>query len=351
MAGKNEVVLTFAGDSQKLEKAFGDVGSASKAMKEEVGHASTSLSDLGEHTDRAATKASTAYGAMGALGSGLTLVGAGGGPAGTALMGIGLAFDFISGVTDVATLALESNTVSRIANTVATAAGSVASGVAAAASTVWAGAQWLLNAALNANPIGLVVIGIIALIAIIEVVVHNTKFFKDVWADVWGFLKAVGAWFAGPFVDFFKNAWKGIVDFGEGALKWFKDLPGNIGHALSGIANFLLSPFRGAFNAIADAWNNTVGKLSFHVPDWVPGIGGKGFSAPQLPHYHTGGVVPGVPGSEMLAVLQAGERVTSAAQSTTSGTTVMRVAGNGDSALATFLHSLADQGILQFVMD
>lgn len=345
MAG-NQVTLTFAGDSDKLERSFGQVGAASKTMTEEVGKSSKSMSDFAEHTDRAATKASTTYGAMGALGSGLTLVGQDGGPAGTALMSVGMAFDFISGVTDLATIALESNTFSRIGNTVATVAGTVASGIATAASTVWAGAQWLLNAALNANPIGLVVIAIIALIAIIEIVVHNTKFFKDLWAGTWDFMKAVGAWFAGPFVNFFVGAWKGIVDFGEGTLKWFRDLPGALGKALSKVADFLLSPFRGAFNAIADAWNNTIGKLSWTVPSWVPFVGGNSISAPKLPHYHSGiGSVPGPPGAEVLAILQAGETVTARGGSS-GGSSTVRFAGNTDTAFAIAFQNLVRGGII-----
>lgn len=349
MAGKNEVTLTFAGDSSKLETAFGKVGTASKTMSDKVATSTKPFEDLADRTDKAATKSSTAYGAFGALGSGLTLIGAGGGPAAAALTGVGMAFDFISGVTDLATLALETNTISRVGNTIATVAGTIAAGAASAASTVWAGAQWLLNAALNANPIGLIIIGIIALIAIIEVVVHNTQFFKDVWNDVWGFMKAVGHWFAHDFVDFFVGAWKGIVNFGEGALKWFKDLPGNIGKALEKVGSFLLSPFKGAFNAISDAWNGTIGKLSWTVPSWVPIVGGKSISAPHLPHFAQGGIVPGMAGAEVLAVVHGGEEVRQRGTAGTGGG-VIRVVGNAESALATFLHSLADQGILQFEM-
>lgn len=309
---KNQVTLTLAGDSTQLERAFDRVGAASKTMTTEVGHASKGISEFSEKTDKAATKASTAYGAFGALGSGLTLVGAQGGPAAAALTGVGLAFDFISGVTDITTLALESNTVSRIANTVATAAGTVAAGAITAATTVWTGAQWLLNVALNANPIGLVVIAIVALIAIIEVVAHNTKFFKDQWNDLWALMKGIGNWFAHDFTKFFVTAFHDIVGFGESAFAWFKALPANLGRALAKVTDFLVSPFRGAFNAIADAWNHTIGRLSWTVPSWVPLIGGDSISAPQLPKFHSGGVVPGPPGSEMVAVLQAGETVTPA---------------------------------------
>ena len=45
------------------------------------------------------------------------------------------------------------------------------------------------------------------------------------------------------------------------------------------------------FNAIAKVWNNTVGKLSFKIPSWVPGIGGKGFDVPNIPMLANGGIV------------------------------------------------------------
>jgi len=76
----------------------------------------------------------------------------------------------------------------------------------------------------------------------------------------------------------------------------------------------LLKPFKAAWNGVASLWNANVGSLSFSVPDWVPGIGGNGFDMPNLPKFHTGGVVPGRPGEEVFAVLQAGERVLTADQ-------------------------------------
>lgn len=203
-----------------------------------------STDELAESTDRAATKASTAAGAFGALGSGAQLAGVQSGPLVDGLNAAYLATDALSGVTDFATLALESMRVKQIATAAATIASSVAQKAAAAASAIWTGAQWLLNAAMDANPIGLVVLAIIALIAIIEVVVHNTKWFKDRWNDLWGFLKAVGAWFAGPFVHFFKNAVTGIINEGKKILSWAKGLPSSILHALERFGDFLISPFK-----------------------------------------------------------------------------------------------------------
>ena len=58
---------------------------------------------------------------------------------------------------------------------------------------------------------------------------------------------------------------------------------------------------------IADLWNGTVGHLSFQAPDWVPGIGGKGFSMPQLPHLAQGGVVPATRGGRLIVAGEGGE--------------------------------------------
>jgi hypothetical protein len=49
--------------------------------------------------------------------------------------------------------------------------------------------------------------------------------------------------------------------------------------------------FKALFNGIATIWNNTVGKLSFKVPGWVPGLGGKGFDVPNIPMLANGGIV------------------------------------------------------------
>jgi len=73
-------------------------------------------------------------------------------------------------------------------------------------------------------------------------------------------------------------------------------------------------PFRTAFNAIADLWNNTVGKLSWTVPRWVPFLAGDTISVPQLPHFHAGGTVPGAPGQAVPILAMAGETVSATGQ-------------------------------------
>jgi hypothetical protein len=148
-------------------------------------------------------------------------------------------------------------------------------------------AQWAWNVAMDANPIGLIILGIGALIGIVVLLVKHWDWVKKVGAAAWDWIKHAAS-----------NTWNFI-----------KKIPGWIGQAFSKIAEVITWPYRKAFNLIADAWNHTIGSLSWTVPGWIPGIGGNTISVPNLPHFHQGGMVPGAAGSEMLAVLQAGERV------------------------------------------
>lgn len=123
-----------------------------------------------------------------------------------------------------------------------------------------------------------------------------------------------------------------IGGIGEKAVElkdWFAALPAKIKEWVTSKAGDLWSQGRGllgglwegvkdkakdAFNAIAGYWNKTVGSLTFEIPWWVPKIGGVGWSVPDIPVFHDGGVVPGAIGKEVPALLQAGETVRTLAQ-------------------------------------
>lgn len=81
-----------------------------------------------------------------------------------------------------------------------------------------------------------------------------------------------------------------IEHFGD-MVAFVKEIPGKFKSGLSTLLKILTTPFRLSFNAIAALWNNTVGKLSFTVPDWVPGIGGSGWDVPDIPMLAKGGIV------------------------------------------------------------
>ena len=68
-----------------------------------------------------------------------------------------------------------------------------------AATVAWTAVQWLLNAALTANPIGIVVMAIAALIGIVVLAYNKVDWFRDLvdtaWASIQVAIEAVVDWF------------------------------------------------------------------------------------------------------------------------------------------------------------
>ncbi|SCG38260.1 hypothetical protein [Micromonospora zamorensis] len=176
-------------------------------------------------------------------------------------------------------------------------------------------AQWAWNIAQLASPTTWIILAIVALIAVIVLIATQTTWFQDLWNAAWGGIKdaasAVGSWIKDTLWDkWIKGAFNSITDKAGDLIDYMKDMPDKLKKAFSKVTDFIFAPFRAAFNKVSDAWNYTIGSLSWSVPGWIPGIGGNSISVPDLPKFHSGGIVPGTPGSEVMAVLQAGERVT-----------------------------------------
>lgn len=121
-----------------------------------------------------------------------------------------------------------------------------------------------------------------------------------IWEHIFGSLTA--AWnglktAVGTAKDF-------IVDKFNSLIGFFKGLQGRMSNAFSGLFDGVKNAFKSALNWVIDRWNN------FSIPGIDTPFGTiGGFNTPNLPRFHSGGVVPGAPGQEMLAILQAGERV------------------------------------------
>ena len=111
-----------------------------------------------------------------------------------------------------------------------------------------------INAAMALNPIALIAIGVVALITGVVLAYKRFETFRNIVDTIFSGIK-IGF---GLVVDYLK---------------------------------FVAGIYKGIFNGIAKAWNNTVGKISFEIPSWVPKIGGKGFSVPQIPMLAQGGIV------------------------------------------------------------
>lgn len=145
------------------------------------------------------------------------------------------------------------------------------------------------------GPVGLIILGIAALIAIGVLVWKNWDTIKE---------KAVMIWTG--IVDFFKDIWENITKIFT--QHWDKILailfpavgiPILIARNWEAVKDALLTPVRAAAQGIEAAINwiiRSLNKLKFKVPDWIPGLGGKefGFNIKEIKitEFAKGGIIP-----------------------------------------------------------
>lgn len=136
--------------------------------------------------------------------------------------------------------------------------------------------QWALNAAMNANPIMIVVTAIGALVSALAWFFTQTETGRQIWSRFTAFLGncvnniiaffqslpgRIGAFFQSA-ADGARNTWNSVVD-------WFKGLPSRILDAIGNVGNLLAdagkSIIDGFLKGLKSAWNKVTG--------WIGGIG------------------------------------------------------------------------------
>lgn len=133
------------------------------------------------------------------------------------------------------------------------------------AETAATAAQWLLNAAMSANPIMILVVAIAALVAGIVWFCTQTETGRQLWADFTGFLQATWQ----NITDFFQATWQNITQWfsnaaaniqnGWNALTAFiGSIPGRIQAFFASIGQWFANKFNEVRNGIANGFNSAV---------------------------------------------------------------------------------------------
>lgn len=106
-----------------------------------------------------------------------------------------------------------------------------------AAEVLAAAKTWLLNTALMANPIGLIVAAIAGLIAAFVILWNKSEAFRNFWISLW---ESITLWVSNTVTqigEFFTNLWNDIKETFAPVVQWFKDI------------------FTKAWNVIKEAWS------------------------------------------------------------------------------------------------
>ena len=223
-------------------------------------------------------------------------------------------------------------------------------------------AQWLLNAAMSANPIGLVVAAIAALVAAFVVLWNKSEAFREFFIGMWEAIKETVSAICTAIGNFFVNLWDGITSGASAAWEWIKNVFTSVAtwfdeHVITPVSNFfsglwdgikgvaqeawdivsgiwngigsffagiwedikavfapvkkfftdtfegakqaaetifngLVSIIKAPINVLIDGLNAFIGALNkIQIPDWVPGVGGKGINIGKIPKLARGGIL------------------------------------------------------------
>lgn len=135
----------------------------------------------------------------------------------------------LAGVVAVGTIAFN-------AHAIAIGAVAAIQGVVTIATNAWTSAQWLLNAALNANPIGIVITVIAALVAAVVYCWNKFAGFRAFILTMWNTMKGFGNIIKEYVIDRLKTLLSGIGKIGEAFAKLFNgDFKGAWNSAVDGV--------------------------------------------------------------------------------------------------------------------
>lgn len=193
--------------------------------------------------------------------------------------------------------------------------------------TLAAKAQMLLNGAWLSNPITWIIIGIGLLVGAIIILWNKSETFRQFVLNMWEQIKLkfqeFKDWLTGIFtVDWsnsfgmfgnvinaflqnVKNVWdsikrifEGVIQFVKGAftgdwsLAW-EGVKNIFGGIMDGLGAVIKAPLNAVIGLINGAIQGINSAISFTVPDWIPGLGGKGFSVniPKINYLENGGIL------------------------------------------------------------
>lgn len=226
--------------------------------------------------------------------------------ANAAMTAYGVVTGIVEAIQKRATAAALGTRLQLLALQVQTLATTAAQKVATAATKAWQAAQWLLNAAMTANPIGIVIAVIVLLVAAIVVAYKQSETFRKIVDAAFRAVK-VAAQFAW---DWIKSNWPMLLAIITGpiglavlavAKNWDKIQAGAaavIGwfrSAWDAIQGILVAPFNAAWSVIS----SIIDKIKGAVSSVTSAI--KSIPIPKVPHIPGLNMAPAVSGGNAVA--------------------------------------------------
>lgn len=152
-------------------------------------------------------------------------------------------------------------------------------------------AQWLLNAAMSANPIGIIIALIAGLVAAFVVLWNKSESFRNFWISLWDKIKntcsktweAIKGFFNSAWKSIeenFVSAWKKLQETWDGLCEFFSKIWENIKNTFSEIGTWFSRKFTEAKESITNLFSTLAQWLNDNVVEPI-----KDFFSPLLEWY------------------------------------------------------------------
>lgn len=122
-----------------------------------------------------------------------------------------------------------------------------------------------MNAAMLANPIGLIVALIAGLVAAFIYLWNNVEGFRKFWIDAWKKIKAIASDAGKAIAKFFSQAWSSIKKSWSSVTSYFSGIWKGIRNTFSNVKGWFTDKFKSAWKGVSSAWN---GAKSFFSGIW-----------------------------------------------------------------------------------
>ena len=120
-------------------------------------------------------------------------------------------------------------------------------------------AQWLLNAAMSANPIGIIIAAIVALVTAFVILWNKSEAFREFWINLWEKIKEVAgsAWEA--ISGFFSEAWEKVQEIWGSVTDWFSGIWDSIKESFSAAGDFIQEKWGAVTDWFSEKWEELKG--------------------------------------------------------------------------------------------
>ena len=112
-----------------------------------------------------------------------------------------------------------------------------------------------MNAAMLANPIGLIVALLAGLVVAFIYLWNNVDGFRKFWIDAWNKIKSIASAAGKAIAKYFSEAWSAIKKSWSSVTTFFKNIWSSITKIYANVKSWFADRFRQAWNGIKTAWN------------------------------------------------------------------------------------------------